>query len=187
MGTADRALGTVTQQTHTPGEILAAGIAACRDGRWREGLDLLSRLGQQEEKYGRLPGLFYSYLGHAIARCEGRKRVGVELCEHGVEIEPFRPENHSNLAATYLMVGNRRRAVRALEAGLAIDPSHAELLELQKRMGVRRSPAISFLSRDNPFNRLLGHLSHSLRSWRRERRRRRAEAEDDLAEDLADL
>lgn len=158
-----------------PSEALHGGIRACRDGNWREGLTLLTLLAQQEEKSGRLPSIFYGYLGQAIARCEGRKRVGLELCQKAVELDPFRPENQVNLAAVYMMIGNRRAAVRALNAGLALDPEHAGLLELQEAMGVRRPPVLRFLDRDNVINYWLGRLTWWTRSRREERERRREE------------
>jgi hypothetical protein len=168
-----------------PSEALRAGIRACRDGRWRDGLNLLTPLAQQEERHGRLPGLFYSYLGHAIARCEGRKAVGMELCRHAVSIEPFRPENHLNLGYVNLLVGNRRGAVRALRRGLALDPDHSGLLELQRTLGVRRRPVLPFLSRSHPLNVTLGKVSARIRTgWAALRRYLRGEDEDEWGLDV---
>jgi len=162
-----------------PSENLRQGIRACREGRWREGLNLLTPLAQQEERHGRLPPLFYSYLGHAIARCEGRKAVGMELCRHAISLDPFRPENHLNLAHLNLIVGNRRGAVRSLQRGLALDPDHAGLLELQKTLGVRRRPMIPWLDRSNPLNVMLGQLAEGLRrGWLRLRQRLRGHRDE---------
>ena len=154
-----------------PAEALRRGIRACREDRWREGLDELTRLAQEREGEGGLPGLFYSYLGQAIARCEGRKHEGLELCRHAVAIEPFRPENYLNLAYHNVMVGNRRGAIRALRDGLALDSGHRGLRGLQRRLGVRARPPIPFLARDNPLNVLLGRWRHSARVTAIERRK----------------
>lgn len=164
-----------TTAANDPSETLRRGIRACREDRWREGLDELTRLAQEREGEGGLPGIFYSYLGQAIARCEGRKRDGLELCRHAVQIEPFRPENYLNLAQMNVMVGNRRGAIRALRDGLALDSEHRGLRELQQRMGVRARPPIPFLSRDNPLNVLLGRWRHNARTTAEERRKMREE------------
>lgn len=161
-----------------PGETLRRGIRACRDGNWRDGLTLLTLLAQREEGRGELPGFFYGYLGQAIARCEGRRHVGLELCRHAVAEEPFRPENHANLAAVYLIVGNRWAAVRALRAGLKLDPDHPDLVAVRDRLGIRRAPIIAGLSRTSPLNVWLGWLTWWVRSRRDEARRKRLEEEE---------
>jgi hypothetical protein len=157
-------------------EALRQGLRACREGRWRDGYLILSELARVEDQAGqKLPSIFHGYLGQALARCEGRKRVGLELAQHAVESDPFRPENHYNLAAVHLMLGNRRRAVRALNEGLLLDPDNAELRALRVEIGVRRRPAIPFLSRENPLNRWLGLLGHRARVRREEQERERRE------------
>lgn len=161
--------------TNDPAEVLRAGIRACREERWREGFDLLTWLAREREGEGGLPGVFYSYLGQAIARCEGRKHEGLELCRHAVQTEPFRPENYLNLATLLLMTGNRRGAIRALRDGLALDSDHRGLLELQRRLGIRRRPPIPFLSRTNPLNRWLGRVRHEAEASAEERRKEREE------------
>lgn len=149
-----------------PTKALTRGLRACRQGDWRQGHTELTRLAQQEEGRAKLPALFYSYLGQAMARCEGRRREGLELCLHAVDVDPFQPENHLNLAQVYLLARNRRGALRALAAGLRVDPTHVRLLEVNRSLGVRRRPPIAFLPRGNPLNRWLGRLSTWLhRGW----------------------
>lgn len=158
-----------------PTETLREGIRACRQGNWRQGLRLLTPLAQQEEGHGQLPGFFYGFLGHAIARCEGRRHEGLELCRHAVQVQPFQPVNHLNLARTYLLIGNRRLAVRAMKKGLALDSDHRELARFAEELGVRRSPPVSFLPRGHPLNRWIGKISHQLRRHAEESRRRAQE------------
>jgi hypothetical protein len=173
----------MTNPVDDPSETLREGIRACRQGNWRGGYTLLSALAQQQEKRGNLPGFFYGYLGHAIARCEGRKHVGLELCRHAVQVQPFQPENYLNLAATYLLVGNRRLAVKAMREGLRIDSTHAGLVDLNRQLGIRRTPPVPFLSRDNPLNQLLGRLTYRLEQARVEQlKRRQEEAELDVVD-----
>ncbi len=91
-----------------PAVVLKQAIEACREGSWWQAHGQLTQLAQMEERRGNMPGFFYAYLGQAIARCEGRKREGLDLCLYAVSVEPFRPENHLNLAQVYLMLRNRR-------------------------------------------------------------------------------
>lgn len=145
----------------SPQELLERGLALCRGGDWERGLECL---GQITEGAGlELPGVFYSYLGHGIARCEGRVAEGLRLCRHGVKVEFYQPENYLNLARVYLLGGNRQRAWASLEQGLKVDRRHPGLRRLLKEMGARKRPVIPFLHRDNPLNRLLGRLRHQVR------------------------
>jgi len=154
-------------------ETLVLGIRACSQGEWRDGLTLLSRFEHRGAHNGQLPGLFYSYLGHAMARCEGRKEDGLAMCLHAVEIQPFQPVNYLNLARSYLLARNRQEATLALLRGLALDPDHRGLLAFQRRLGIRRRRPLRFLARANRFNRLLGQLRASSRARREAFRRKR--------------
>jgi tetratricopeptide (TPR) repeat protein len=162
-----------------PTQALSRGLRACRAGNWWEGHGELTRLAQQEERNGNLPGVFYSYLGQAMARCEGRRREGLDLCLHAIAIDPFQPENYLNLAEAYLMLRNRRGALRALARGLRIDPSNERLLEAGRKLGERRRLALPFLSRGHLVNRCVGLLSSRLR-----RRWSRLGREDDESDDF---
>ncbi len=138
------------------------GIELCRQGSWRQGLDLLRRVAEADDRNADLPGLFYSFLGFGIARFDRRVREGIALCEHAVKREFYQPENYVNLARTYLLTGDRRRATDAVRDGLRIDPEHRELTDLICELGVRRRPVLPFLGRGNPLNHVLGRLRHLL-------------------------
>lgn len=140
---------------------LERGIDLCRRGDWVEGLRHLGRVAESHERAS-LPGLFYSYLGYGIARCEQRISEGLKLCEHSIKIEFYQPDNYLNLARTQLLAGDRRAAAQAVRKGLAIDRNHVELLALSREMGTRKPPVLPFLSRTNLLNRILGHLRHQL-------------------------
>ncbi len=142
-------------------DTLRRGLDLCRAGEWDRGLAILGYLAQSVDRSA-LPGLFYSYLGYGIARCERRVEEGVKLCRHAIKVEFYQPENYLNLARVELLAGDRRGAVRALARGLKIDPHHLELIALQREVGLRRQPVLSFVARDNPVNRLLGRLRHRM-------------------------
>jgi hypothetical protein len=62
------------------------------------------------------------------------------------------------MARVWMVGRSRRKAVEALEKGLALDPRHPGLLRLRAEFGTRRPPVISFLHRDNPLNVSLGKV-----------------------------
>lgn len=162
----------------SPADLLRDGLLSCRAGDWRTGLDRLTRLAQLAEGQEPLPSLFYSYLGVAMARCEGRKQEGLELCRYAVKLAPAEPENRLNLARLYLLLRNRRQAVKQLHVGLRLDPSDRRLRSFQERIGRRRPVPIRFLSRDNFLNIWIGWLTYQLERKRSERsQRKREEAE----------
>lgn len=153
------------------------GITLCRKDKWREGYALLARVAQQVERRGNLPGFFYSYLGVAMARCEGRRRDGLELCRYAMQLQPNHYENYLNLASIYLMLGRRAEALRAAEQGLALRPNHSRLLELRQTLGMRQALALPFLSRTNPLNSLTGRI----RAWVSKRRRAWRDRREEIA------
>lgn len=139
-----------------PAAAFKEGILLCRENRWREGYDRLIRVAQAWEKRGNLPGLYYSYLGAAMARCEGRKRDGIQLCRRAVSVDPSQPDNYYNLGYLYLSIGNRRLAWKALQKGLALSPNHPRLADLHEDLGRRRPPVLGFLPRAHFLNRITG-------------------------------
>jgi hypothetical protein len=142
--------------------VLQRALAHCRRGEWERGLAYLSTLTDGNGGGPEMPGLYYSYLGYAVALCQRQIREGVRLCEHAVKVEFYQPENYLNLARVYLLADQRRKAAQVLARGLAIDPEHKGLRNLAKHMGRRRRPVIPFLSRGSFLNRILGRLRHDL-------------------------
>jgi len=140
---------------------LHRGIECCRREEWDQGLLYLGQITRSDERNG-LPGLFYSYLGYGIARCQRRFEEGRKLCEHAIKVEFYQPENYLNLARTCLLTSDRDAAVRAIRRGLKIDPHNLELLSLQRQVGVRGAPVLPFLSRSNLVNRILGRIRHAM-------------------------
>jgi tetratricopeptide (TPR) repeat protein len=135
-------------------------IERCRRGGWREGLPALARIAEQEARPGALPALVYSYLGYGIALRQQRLSEGLKLCQHAVKMEFYQAENYLNLARTLVLGGHRRAAVRAVADGLKVEPDNEQLLDLRHELGLRKRPVLSFLSRSNPINTLLGRIRH---------------------------
>lgn len=170
----------------TPAEAFRRGVLASRAERWREALGLLTRVAQRAEARGNLPGLFYSCLGVAMARVEGRRHEGMELCRYAVQVQPDEPDNHYHLALVYLMVGRRKPAVNEIFRGLELAPENPRLGALQRRLGIRRPPVVPFLGRANPVNVVLGQVRHRLLVQAEERRLLREEEALEAAEEAAE-
>lgn len=141
--------------------LLVRAVGFCRRDRWDEALPLLRQV--QESGRPGLPALFYSYLGHAVARVERRVEDGLQLCEQAVKQEFYQADFYWNLARTQLLAEQRESAVRSLHKGLKLDPQHRGLMALHRELGVRQGPVIPLLARGHLLNRLLGRLRHALR------------------------
>jgi hypothetical protein len=137
-------------------EALRKGIDLCREGEWSDGLFVLGKIADA----GRtgLPGLYYSYLGYGIARCQKRTAEGLKLCRHAVKIQFYEPDNFLNLARTALLANERAEAVRAVRKGLKMDPNNLEMQTLYRELGIRQLPVLPFLARSNPLNLILGKI-----------------------------
>jgi hypothetical protein len=142
---------------------LSRALVLCREGNWNEGLVYLGQLAESGEPGSAMPGLFYSYLGYGIARCQGKVKEGLKLCEHSVKVEFYEPDNYLNLARTCLLAKDRPGAVRAVRRGLKVDPQNVELMAIYRDLGIRQQPVLSFLARGNPFNMLLGRIRNLFR------------------------
>jgi tetratricopeptide (TPR) repeat protein len=102
--------------------------------------------------------LYRSYYGLALGLAERRLERAISLCRSAATEEFFNPIHFHNLARVHLACGLKAEAIRYLRRGLMIDPGNAEIAAEMRRMGIRRRPALGFLRRRNPFNRLLGRL-----------------------------
>lgn len=143
--------------------VLRRGIELCRQGDWNGGLFFLGRIAEADGSKD-LPGVFYSYLGYGIARCQQRTKEGLKLCRHSVKVEFYEPDNYLNLARTCLLAKDRSGAMDAVAEGLRVDPQHVELLALHRELGIRRPPVLPFLSRSNPLNLFLGRIRSLFRA-----------------------
>ena len=143
-------------------KIAVTGVDLCRRGDWKRGLAHLSMVEANKGGGQAIPGLALSYLGYGIASQQGRLLDGLRYCQAGVDREIWRAENHFNLARTYLLGGQVKRAIASLDYALGLEPTHPEMLDLRFKLGVRRSPTFPFLDRRHPLNRIAGKLRHQL-------------------------
>lgn len=143
---------------------IETAVEICRHGDWRRGLELLAKASRRAGEGDELPAEFYSFTGYGVARYERQLDEGERLCRHAVKLDQSSTEHLVLLAEVYLLQRKRKAAVDALLKGLRIDPNDPGLRRVQRRIGFRRPPVISFLSRDNPLNWLLGRRRHRRQS-----------------------
>ncbi len=152
-------------------------VLACRQENWRRGYEILTRLASETDGKTKMPGVFYSYLGVAVARCEGRRHDGMELARYALRLQPREADNYSNLALLCLTMNRRQEAVRWVEKGLRYEPRNRRLIEIRESLGLRRRPPLPFLDRSNPVNVMLGQLLHRYRQTMQDREDAKREAE----------
>lgn len=104
-----------------------------------------------------------SYLGLSMAMLRRRVHEAMAFCERAVKQEQYQPDLFCNLGRVYQMSGNRQKARQAFHRGLELDPRHEEIHEHLRRMGIRKTPPLAFLPRDNPLNVALGKTLRKLR------------------------
>jgi len=96
-----------------------------------------------------------SFLALCIARERGQTNKALALCRETLEAEPDNSILYLNMGKIYLMQGKTEEAIEILRKGLTQGTNEQIIAELG-RIGTRRPPPLSFLSRDNPLNKYLG-------------------------------
>jgi hypothetical protein len=161
-------------------ELARAGIASARARDFENGYLVLGEVCDRMRSNGeRLPAPVVSYYGLCLALAKGKQREAAELCQAAIDADPMKAEFYANLAEVCAAGRQRRKAVTALQRGLAIDGANSHLLELEARIGRRRNPVISSLDRSHPINVTLGVIRHALagppKPPRRQRRAKKSE------------
>ena len=159
---ATRETGTTATRRERLLQTARRGIERCRRGDWEEGVADLNLVATSHTQGQRLPLLVDSYLGFGMASLEGKHNEGLSMCLQAVAAEFWEPDNYLNLARLYLLLKQRKLAVKALEQGLEVHPEDENLLALRKKFGLRQAAALSFLPRAHPVNRFFGRLRHAL-------------------------
>jgi tetratricopeptide (TPR) repeat protein len=146
-----------------PLEFVRLGIAAARKDDFERGLIFLAEahrrlVGKETVKDAAFPASAFSYYGLCLALHKGRIKDGADFCQVALDLEFYNAENYANLARVWIAARSRRKAIDALDRGLAVDPRSQVLQRLRTSLGVRKKPVIPFLHRDNPLNVTLGRM-----------------------------
>jgi len=100
---------------------------------------------------------WHSSLGYCIARERGQSRMGLDLCQEALRLEPDHALHYLNLGRIHLLTGNKEEALRVFRAGISKE-GDAEIIRKLIEVGVRKPPLFPSLGRSNPLNRYLGLL-----------------------------
>ncbi len=144
-------------------EYLKSVRALLRSGRRKEAYSVLL---QACNVYPSHP-LILSYFGWLQAVIDKKPRSGVTFCRRA--LTSFKTEDsyiagsvypvlYLNLGRTLLLSGRKKEAIESFGKGLAYDRRHRDLRKEMTALGVRKQPILSFLSRSNPLNKVLGKL-----------------------------
>ncbi len=165
--------------TMDPMELTRLGVEAANAERFERGLIFLTEAyrifsderdvksdavreltGDEEpEARRRAPGITFSYYGLCLANtAPTRAAEAASFCELAIQKEPSRVEHYVNLVGIWQAGHQRLKVIQALERGMAALPKSAVLKALAEGIGVRKSPVLPFLPRENKVNAAIGKL-----------------------------
>ena len=165
--------------TDDPLEFVDLGIVAAKSGKYERGLIFLTeaynRLTQRVEQKeaigedtavsrGAVPADALSYYGLCLALHKGHFKEAARFCELAIAADRVEGGHYLNLSRVWQHGGNRKKAVEALERGLAVSPRSTALQKFRDKIGLRSQPVLPFLTRDDPLNKALGKLRHKLKA-----------------------
>ncbi len=158
---ADEILDSYTE--YTVRDLLQLGMSALKKKKVREATLMLFEVCERFTRSGeRVPPMALSLYALALAH-QSRLKEAIDTCRQALKRDPQNATTRLHMARIYILADSRRRAVDELHKGLSISPKHPDLLALEKELGARRKPVISFLSRDNPLNVKLGRARAQLK------------------------
>jgi tetratricopeptide (TPR) repeat protein len=99
--------------------------------------------------------LWHSRLGFCLAKQRGQLTKAFELCSSAIDHDPGNPLHYLYLGKVHLVAGNTYEALQAFRQGMILGGS-PELERMLETIGTRKPPVISFLSRDNLLNKIMG-------------------------------
>jgi len=138
-------------------QILSRGIEAAMRGDYALALPMLAAVYQAvpAEKY---PQGLSSY-GLCLSKIEHKNKVGAELCEKAILVQPYDGRHWASLVRLYMGVKNRKKAVEVLEKGLKKLRSDDTLIKVRNEIGYRKAPYFHFVRRQHPLNKLYSRMS----------------------------
>ena len=118
------------------------------------------------KRYPKNP-IIVSYHGVLLSLVDKKHKSAIDTCRKAFVL--FKPEDdHSasmvyphlylNLGKAYLGARKKKEAIEAFQKGIKYERSNPELKQELQRLGMRKAPTVTFLSRSNPLNKLLGKL-----------------------------
>jgi predicted Zn-dependent protease len=140
-------------------EVFSQGLEYLRKNRIPEAANAFRRAFKMDSDNPR----HLSYYGLILALADDNIPDAINFCRAAVLRAAYEPEFYVNLCKVYTKGGQRKKALEALVEGMNFDKGNTLLRIEMKRLGARRKPIISFLSRDHILNKSLGRLTYRLR------------------------
>ncbi|MBP7148652.1 MAG: hypothetical protein KBD01_14030 [Acidobacteria bacterium] len=147
--------------------VLDRAISAHRRGHDQEALALAEAAWKMVANIPGAPpqaGVIGGFYGYLLGTVGSRMTEGLQLCGQACDAAFWEPRVFEYFARLQLASGRRREALLTLERGLAVSPDDRDLRALRRAMGTRQAPALSFLDRRHPLNRVIGRLLHRMRA-----------------------
>src|SRR5580692_6119064 len=105
---------------------------------------------------------YLSYTGLLAAVAERRFGDAETLCREALGMKHNHAQLYLNLAEVYYQAGRTPDAIETLEKGLVSAGRDFRIRRALEKIGVRRSPVLTFLHRSHPLNCTLGKWRHRL-------------------------
>jgi predicted Zn-dependent protease len=140
-------------------EVFSQGLEYLRKNRIPEAANAFRRAFKMDPDNPR----HLSYYGLILALSDNNIADAINFCRAAVLRAAYEPEFYVNLCKVYTRGGQRKKALETLVEGMNFDKNNTLLRMEMKRLGARRKPLISFLSRDHILNKSLGRLTYKLR------------------------
>jgi tetratricopeptide (TPR) repeat protein len=138
------------------------GIQLLRTGKPKSALDHFRKASELEKQNP----YYMSFTGVALARAEKSGRMqAVKLCETASSLKYNEVQLQLNLAEVYEAAGRRGDALTTLNRAAVAFGRHRGVQKARLKLGARRAPVLSFLTRENILNRHLGRWRHSALDW----------------------
>ena len=152
--------------SHQAEKSFRTGQTLAGQGRARDALPFLSAAIELDELLnGQCEQARYlSYYGLCLCVTAQDARRGLRLCRQAVEMEECNQELWWNSARVALALGRKAEGHRALRFGHKLQSGHRGIRRALGGLGHRRAPVLTFLSRGNPANVVLGKLRTVLTS-----------------------
>ncbi len=143
-------------------QMMTVGVAAAERGDYEGALKLLSNVYRlvPPDKYPQ--GL--SAYGLSVAKAEKKNKIGADMCQKALELQPYEGKHWANLVRVYIAGKNRRKAVEVLEKGLKKTRNDAALVQVREEIKYRQAPSFSFLPRQHPLNKFYSRTAGRLKT-----------------------
>ena len=141
-------------------ESFEKGMSAMGQGQAQHALAFFEAAIELERRFGTgTPQPRYlSQYGLCLGLLGRNRHEAVRFCREAVAREGYNADLLWNLGRALLAADRRAEAHATFFKGLRLDRDHRGIIQELKRMGIRRKPALPFLSRANPLNVILGRL-----------------------------